>query len=66
MSWLRAKRTMEFPVRKYGAYCSVSISRSSCFKVATTLSGTPRAFPRKIFQRLLRSHAGDRGLSGYW
>jgi hypothetical protein len=36
-----AKRTMEFTVRKYGAYCSDSISRSSCFKVATTLSGTP-------------------------
>ena len=69
--WLRAKRTIEFTVRKYGAYCSFSISRSSCSSVATTLVGHAfgialgRAFPGQLLQRLLRRQRRIVRSSGY-
>ena len=70
MSWLRAKRTMEFTVRKYGAYCSVSIRRSSCLRMRDDLVGHAfgialgGAFPGQLFQRLLRREARHGPLFG--
>ena len=70
MSWLRAKRTMEFTVRKYGAYARVLDQPQLVLEGLSHRVGHPLGIalgcplPSKPLQRLLRRQAGDRGFVG--
>jgi hypothetical protein len=72
ISRLRAKRTIEFTVRKYGAYSSFSISRELVEQGAAHLVrqavgiAQRGALPGQPLERLLRRQSGKSFLLGYW